>query len=258
MPASDERITFEIPAGTYRAFVATPPTPPPWPALIVVHPITGLDGMMVQRTRDFAQAGYLAVAPDVYSADAGYGRHETAIIEAAAHLWLGRTDEQVETVLAEYEPQAREQIRAAHVWVMARPTTTYVDVVAGCFAYVRARADVRKIGCIGYCMGGRLAGELAAKGVDLAAGVIYYGSGPKPETLPNIRCPLQGHYAVTDRGITGKVYEFALAMHAAGKSFNYSVYDADHGFGESQARVYNPEAARIAGERAKAFLAKNL
>jgi hypothetical protein len=49
-----------------------------------------------------------------------------------------------------------------------------------------------------------------------------------------------------------------LAMHAAGKAFDYSVYDADHGFGEPGANVYNPEAARISGMRSNAFLAKNL
>ena len=258
MTVSDERVTFESPGGSNRAFVATPSSPPPWPALIVIHPITGLDEMMVQRARDFAAAGYLTVAPDIYSNDAGYALHETAIIEAAAHLWLERDPVKLEARLQTFEAPVRERILMAHEWVMARPTTTYIDVVAGAFAYVRARPGVRSIGCIGYCMGGRLSGELAALGVDLAAAVIYYGSGPKPAVIPNIRCPVQGHYAVTDRGITANVYEFALAMHAAGKSFNYSVYDADHGFGEPQAAVYNPEAARIADDRSKAFLAKYL
>jgi carboxymethylenebutenolidase len=258
MPASEERITFAIPSGTNRAFVALPASAPPWPALIVIHPITGLDEMMMQRARDFAQLGYLTVAPDIYSNDAGYAGHDPEIIESAAHIWLGRDPEQVEAVLQTHEPDERTQILAAHEWVMARPTTTYIDIVAGCFAHVRARTDVRKIGSIGYCMGGRLTAELAALGVDLAAAVIYYGTGPKPEAIPNIRPPVQGHYAVTDRGITGRVYDFALAMHAAGKSFNYSVYDADHGFGEPQAKVYNPDAARTASARTLEFLAQNL
>ena len=172
---------------------------------------------------------------------------------------MGRDPLQWEALLQGREPQERERILRARQWIDARPTTTYIDVVAGCFAYVRARADARAIGCIGYCMGGRLTAELAALGVDLAAAVIYYGSGPKTEAIPNIQCPVQGHYAVTDRGITAHVYEFAVAMHAAGKSFNYCVYDADHGFGEpGHARVYNPAAARAAEFRSKTFLAKCL
>lgn len=258
MPISDERVTFSIASGTNGAFVATPSTPAPWPALIVIHPITGLDEMMMERTRDFARAGYLAIAPDIYSNDAGYSAHEPEYIELAAHIWLGRDDAAVEAELQTFEPHARQRILSAHEWVIARPTTTYIEVIAGCFDYVRKRPGVRATGSIGYCMGGRLTAELAALGVDLGAAVIYYGTGPKPEAIPNIRCPVQGHYAVTDRGITGRVYDFALAMRAAGKSFNYSVYDADHGFGEPQAKVYNPEAARIAGHRSNAFLAELL
>jgi carboxymethylenebutenolidase len=258
MPVSDERVTFSIKGGTANAYVAIPMTAPPWPALIVIHPITGLEEMMMERTRRFAKAGYLTVAPDIYSNDPGYAAHEPETIESAAHLRLGREAAEVEAVLQTYEPSLRERVLAAYEWVLARPTTTYIDVVAGCFEHVRARVGVKAIGSIGYCMGGRLTAELAATGVDLSAAVIFYGAGPKPEAIPNVSCPVQGHYAVTDRGITGKVYDFALAMHAAGKTFNYSVYNADHGFGEPGAKVYNPEAAHIAGMRSNAFLAKHL
>ncbi len=258
MPVSDERVTFGIKGGTANAYVAVPATSPPWAALIMIHPITGLEEMMMERARGFAAAGYLTVAPDIYSNDPGYAAHEPENIEAAAHLRLGREAAEVEALLQTYEPSLRERMVAAYEWVVGRPTTTYIDVVAGCFDYVRARAGVKAIGSIGYCMGGRLTAELAATGAALSAAVIFYGGGPSAETIPNITCPVQGHYAVTDRGITGKVYDFALAMHAAGKTFDYSVYDADHGFGEPRAKVYNPEAARVSGLRSNAFLAKHL
>lgn len=108
-------------------------------------------------------------------------------------------------------------------------------------------------------MGGELAGGLAALGVELAAGVIFYGQSPNLADVPKIRAPLEGHYGVTDRRITAGVYDFALAMKAAGKHFAYSVYDAAHGFNDPPpARGYNPEAARLANARARAFLAKHL
>jgi carboxymethylenebutenolidase len=108
-------------------------------------------------------------------------------------------------------------------------------------------------------MGGQLVGELATLGVDLAAGVIYYGSSPALERVPQIRGPLEGHYGVTDRKITAGVYDFALAMKAAGKYFAYTVYDADHGFNDDPpARGYNPYALRLAHERSSVFLAEHL
>jgi carboxymethylenebutenolidase len=238
--------------------IVLPKGPPPWPALIIIHPVTGLEEMMQQRARDYAEEGYLAVAPDVYAGDPGYAAHEPKNIERAAHIWLERDDAKREAHLAHFEPEVRERIFAAHEWIIGRNTAGYIDVVAACFAEVRARTDVSTIGCIGYCMGGRLSAELAASGAALDAAVIFYGGAPKAESIPNIRCPMQGHYAVTDGGITPRALEFALAMHAAGKSFDYSVYNADHGFGEPVADVYEPQAARLATGRANAFLAEHL
>ena len=105
-------------------------------------------------------------------------------------------------------------------------------------------------------MGGSLVGELAATGADLAAGVIHYGGPPKLDLVPNIRGPLEGHYASTDTGITSKVPAFADAMKAAGKEFAYFIYEADHGFTLGANRF--PEAKRLAMSRSKDFLARNL
>lgn len=64
---------------------------------------------------------------------------------------------------------------------------------------------------------------------------------------------------MTDSKITSGVYDFAVAMKAAGKHFAYTVYDADHGFNDlPPARGYNPEVARVAHARSSEFLAKYL
>jgi dienelactone hydrolase len=155
------------------------------------------------------------------------------------------------------EESRRGAILAAAQWIESRSRGP-IDFVQAAFRYLAERDDVALIGSVGYCMGGRLTGALAALGADLAAGVIYYGGSPKAEEIANIRCPLEGHYGVTDERITGRVYEFALAMKAAGKHFAYSVYDADHGFVHPPSHSYNPEAARLARERTLGFLAKHL
>jgi carboxymethylenebutenolidase len=112
---------------------------------------------------------------------------------------------------------------------------------------------------MGDCMGGQLVGELAVRGVDLAAGVMYYGSTPVLSDVAKIQSPLEGHYGVTDRKITAGAYDFALAMKAAGKYFAYTVYDADHGFiDDPPARGYNPYATRWANARSSVFLAERL
>lgn len=252
-----EQIEFATAIGPHRGLVAAPAGPPPWPAIIVIHTIVGI-ASVEQRVRDFATAGYLAVAPNLYTHDAGFATHDWKMIEAAARMNIAGDEAARDALLQSYAADEREQVLAARGWINGRPTATYTTIVAGCYEYVRARADVRAIGCIGYCMGGRLSAELAANGADLAAAVVYYGPSPKAELAPNVRCPIEGHYAVTDRGITGKVYDFALAMHAAGKTFNYSVYEGDHAFAEPAAEAYDSEAAQLADGRSNAFLAKCL
>ena len=252
-----ERVEFTTTIGPHRGLVAAPAGPPPWPAIIVIHTIVGI-ASVEQRVRDFAAAGYLAVAPDLYTHDAGFATHDWKMIEAAARMSIAADDAARAALLRQFSAREQEQISAARAWISGRPTPTYTTIVEGCYEYVRVRPDVRAIGCIGYCMGGRLSAELAVNGADLAAAVVYYGPSPKAELVPNIRCPIEGHYAVTDRGITGKVYDFAHAMHAAGKSFNYSVYEGAHGFAERGADAYNPESANLADGRSNAFLAKCL
>jgi carboxymethylenebutenolidase len=121
------------------------------------------------------------------------------------------------------------------------------------------RVDIRAIGTLGFCMGGRLVGELAASGAALDAGVIYYGAPPPLDRVPNIRCPLEGHYASRDTPITSKVPAFAAAMKAAGKSFEYFVYEADHGFSLSpETHAHDAEATRVSMARTMRFLGTHL
>jgi carboxymethylenebutenolidase len=257
MSSRDGTVSFDAPGGSIDAYIATPSTPAPWPALIIIHPVTGLTDNVNENARSFADEGYLALAPDLYTNDAGYSDHSAENINEAAHM--GPNSSGWDAHLAKVPQARRSAVLAARQWMTNRPHGSYIELIRASFDYLKQRTDVGPIGSIGYCMGGRLTGELAALGVDLAAGVIYYGGSPKAEEAANVKGPLAGHYAVTDRGITGGVYEFALAMKAAGKSFEYCVYDADHGFNDATApHAYNAGAARTARRRASEFLAQHL
>lgn len=257
MNSRKNTVSFAALGGSIDGYVATPATPAPWPALILIHPVTGLTQNVRETARSFADEGYLALAPDLYTNDAGYPNHAVADINEAAHM--GPNSSGWESHLAKFAEPRRGAILAARQWMSARPHGSYIDLVGAAFDYLKGRDDVGLIGSIGYCMGGRLTAELGVLGVDLAAGVIYYGGSPKAEEAARVKGPLAGHYAVTDQGITRGVYDFALAMKAAGKSFEYCVYDADHGFDDSTApHAYNAEAARTARGRASEFLAKHL
>lgn len=217
---------------------------------MVVHPVSGVSSDIEELVAGFAADGYLTLAPDLYTHDPEFPQHSTENIYEAAHL--GNQADR-EAHLAGFDEPRRNAILAAENWMRTRSRDP-IDLVEAAFHYLHGRDDVSRVGSIGFCMGGRLTGTLAGRGVDLAAGVVFYGGSPKADVVANIRCPMDGHYGVTDRRITGGVYDFALAMNAAGKHFSYSVYNADHGFVHPPAHSHNPEAARLALERAGVFL----
>lgn len=244
-------------SGEIRAFAIRPDAPAPWPALILIHGVNGTGPHTESKAAEFAAEGYFTVVPDIYTNDAGFRTFAGADIMAAAHMGVD-PERQKKFLATQPEPKRAEIIRARD-WISNRPGSSYIDIVRGCFDHIKSRRDVSAIGSVGYCMGGRLVGELAVTGAELAAGVIYYGGHPKLELVANIRCPIQGHYAATDHGITGKVPDFAAAMKAAGKEFTYYVYEADHGFSlVPGSHGYNEAATRLSLQRIMPFLARNL
>ncbi|HEY3917269.1 MAG TPA: dienelactone hydrolase family protein [Stellaceae bacterium] len=240
--------------GELPGFIAKPADAPPWPALLVIHAIMGIDEHIERLCEAFAAAGYYAASPNIYASDPGFRQHRHEIIEIAAHM--GADPAKQKAVFAQHSAEEQAAILKARDWINARPGHTYIEIVRAAHERLHAQRDLRAVGAIGFCMGGRLVGELAATGAALAAGVIHYGSPPKLNLVPNIVCPLEGHYASTDTPITGKIPAFAAAMTAAGKDFTYYIYEADHGFSLGNSRF--PEAAHLGMTRSKAFLADKL
>jgi len=240
--------------GDLPGFAAIPASPPPWPALIVVHAIMGIDTHIEQLCARFAEEGYYAASPDVYATDPGFKQHAHEDVEIAAHMGADAAKQKAK--LAQYPPYKQTRIVNAREWLNARPGHTYINTVRGAYERLSSQPNIRAIGAIGFCMVGRLVGELSATGAALAAGIIHYGSPPKLDLVPKIVTPLEGHYASTDTPITGKIPAFAEAMKAAGKEFSYYVYEADHGFSLGNTRFR--EAAQLAMARSRKFLAEKL
>ena len=257
-PIATESLTYPSASGGVKAYLAKPAGGQPWPALIVIQEVFGLEPHIEDLARRFAREGYLALAPDLYCHDAVRATLTVQDIERA--LALARAPD-LEAAIRELPADRQEGARRAANWRNERDASTYVPDLRAAVDYLKGRSDVRAdaIGAIGYCMGGGLSGQLATSGADIAAAVINYGGIPPLEQVPNVRCVVQGHYGGADVGITSRVPELEAAMKAHGKSFTAYVYDgAPHAFFNDTRPSYTPEAAKLTWERTLDFFERHV
>jgi carboxymethylenebutenolidase len=209
-----------------KAYVATP-TGQPKGALLVLHEYWGLNDWVKHQSDQLADAGYLALAIDLYK-----GKVTTDPKEAAA--LMGQLDEK-------WGDQVEE---AGTEWL-------------------KKQAKGRKVGTIGWCMGGGQALRAALHDPkDISAIVMYYGLPVTDvKELRKLKGkPLLGIWANKDGWITpDKVAAFDKALTEAGVPHEFHAYDADHAFANpSNGPKYSSEAAKDAWDKTLAFLEKNL
>lgn len=235
-PVHTQWTDVATPEGPMGAYLALPPGGR-GPGLLLLQEIFGVNEHIRSVAEQYALAGFVVLAPDVFW-------------RQAPRIELG------------YEGADRQ--RGIALATALQGTEVVADLQAA-VAVLRARPEVSgqggpgKVGAIGYCMGGRLAYTAAAvAGVDAA--VAYYGGGIQGQlTLaPQVRCPMQFHYAEMDDHIPPEAVD---AVRAAfdGKPAEFWVYPgAMHGFNcWARASYHAPSAAQALG-RSIGFLAERL
>ena len=130
--------------------------------------------------------------------------------------------------------------------------------IAGAVKHLAASS--RKVGVMGFCLGGALTIAAAARVPGIACGVPFYGIPPGQLADPaKITIPIEGHFANTDDWCTPQlVNDFEKAMTVAGNKPSIFRYDAAHAFANETSAAYNATAAQQAWQRTMAFLGKHL
>ncbi len=222
-----EMVQFPNNGGSTSGYVSVPDSGT-GPGVIVIQEWWGLVDHIKEVCDRFASQGFVALAPDLY-----HGKTTKSPDEAGKLMMALRIDE------------AEKDLRAAADYLSIQDSTAS-----------------KKIGVVGFCMGGALALFTATKNPAIGACVVFYGGHPnvKPD-LPNLHAPMLGLYADRDDFVTpDSVRELERKLKDLGKEVDVKIYpDADHAFfNDARPEVYNAGAAADAWQRTVEFLRKNL
>ncbi|HEX8263522.1 MAG TPA: dienelactone hydrolase family protein [Allosphingosinicella sp.] len=235
VPDADSRIRarrMSWPVGggrTMKGYQAEPRgAAAPLGSVLVIHENRGLNAHTQDVARRLAVAGYRALAADFLSPVGGTPADEDSAREAIGKLDLAQSAG---------------------------------DSVATLRLLKSLPGSNGKAGAVGFCWGGGMVNRVAlAAGELLDAGVSFYGPAPDPALAPQIRSPLQLHYAELDERVnkTGLPWRDALA--AAGKTVDAHVYPkVNHAFhNDTSAERYDPAAAKLAWQRTLDFFGRHV
>lgn len=125
--------------------LALPAGPGPHPAVLVMHDALGLGELVKRRARILAEAGYVALATDMY------GTGETSGDPAKHGALFGALQEQPQRL--------RDRVLAGYEALRALP-----------------QVDTKRIGAIGFCFGGSTVLTMARGGMDVRGVVSFHGA----------------------------------------------------------------------------------
>jgi carboxymethylenebutenolidase len=220
-----------------HGYLASPPGTGPWPAVVMIHEIFGLDDVMRAHADHLADLGYLTLAVDLFSA----GGTARCLVSTMTAMLRGHG-------------RAFADISAARDYLASSSDCT------------------GKIGVIGFCIGGGFALLNTSAGYDAAA--VNYAQLPRhlDQTLAGA-CPIVASYGRRDPSLRGTAARLDAALDHAGVTHDVKEYPAaSHAFlndTETGPRALRPllritgigpepDSAKDAWDRIEQFFATHL
>lgn len=188
-------------AGSHQsAYLAVPPVGDgPFPGVVVLQDAFGVGENIKDHADRLAAAGYLAVAPRIYTARGGGPKCIAATLKA----------------MNSGEGPVFDDIEAARTWLADRTDCT------------------GRVGVIGFCQGGTFA-LLSAARHDYAAAAPNYGMVPEDaeKDLAGI-CPVVASFGARDPALRGHPERLEAALTSFGVDHDVRTYpEAGHSFFE--------------------------
>lgn len=217
------------------AVVGVPQGEGPWPVVVLVHEIFGIDEQMRKQVVHLTNLGYLVVMPDLFSA----GGMRKCVVSTMKSLSSGKG-------------RAYADLASARQWALDRPDASGA------------------VGILGFCMGGGFA-LMTASAYDAAS--VNYGTLPQDLSVLEHSCPIVASYGGKDVTLKGAAEKLETALTGFGVTHDIKEYpDAGHVFMNEELNGFpwlrpivrvmnfgpNPEAAVDAWARIEAFFSEHL
>lgn len=218
-----------------ECFLAFPEVSEKAAAVVVIHENRGLTDWVRSVADQLAEAGYIAIAPDLLSGMAPDGGKTTD---------FSGQDAATRAIYSLPPDQVTADLRAV------------VDHVA------KLPACNGKVAVAGFCWGGTQTFRFATDSKDIKAAFVFYGTAPTDaEAIARIECPVYGFYGGNDARVNATLPKTRELMKSAGREFEPVIYEgAGHGFmrsgEEPSGREADKKARTEAWERWRALLRK--
>ena len=222
-------VDLKVNGNNAYAFVAEPDDNARHPGVVLIQEWWGIEPHIRQLAQRLAAAGFVVAVPDLY-----HGKIATEPDEAQKMIMMIRGN---------VERAAKEIIGALDT-VKAMPNV-----------------EPKKLGLMGFCVGGFMTYYVASRYPDLGAVVPFYGAGydPTPEEVAKVNAPVLAFYGKKDQSVPMQQVEKIERMYKqAGKDITVKVYDAGHAFINPDHGMGNEKAAAEAWPLAVSFLKKHL
>ncbi len=222
-----------IDGGSFSAYVAEP-TSGSGAGVIVIQEIFGINAVMRKIADSYAEAGYVAIVPDLF------WRQQPGIQLSDS------TEEEWNQAIALY--QGFDENKGID------------DLIATLDALKKLPSCTGKIGSVGFCLGGKLAYLMATRS-DADCNISYYGVGIQNnlDEAPNIKKPLMLHIAEKDKFVNAEAQAKIKAELSGNPLVTIHTYPgSDHAFARVGGTTYVEEVAKIANERSLEFFKQHL
>jgi carboxymethylenebutenolidase len=219
-------VSFPSGSSQVEGYLARPAGDGPFPGIVVIHEIFGLNENIKDIARRFAGEGYVALAVDLF----GKGNRAVCMFRLMSQM-----------LLKPLQNGGIRDLKAALNYISSLP-----------------EVDSERFGAIGFCMGGTFAIAWACTDERLKAIAPFYGQNPRPIEAVARCCPVVGSYPGKDfTAPQGQKLDKILDQYEI--PHDIKIYpNAQHSFFNDQGSHYDAAASQDAWNRIMAFFRERI